>query len=269
MDDMNNNPVSEDQSAPIEQPVVPATTNPSTSGLAIAGLVLGILGILGAFIPLLNLLSLPLSILGLVLAAVGLIGIRNGKHSGKGIAIAGIVLGIIAILVVGIMYGGAAASSSTSSQASASAAASSAAASSAASSSSAATSQGTSSAASQSASATTNSKFEVTIDDARMGTDYSGNPCIIVTYSWKNNSGKDASFAAQIYPQVFQNGVSCDTAIVSGLNSDGYMAQVKPGYGTTVELAYKIKDNSDITVEVGPLINLNKEVWAKATFKLS
>lgn len=76
-----------------------------TSGLAVAGLVLGILAILGAFIPLLNILTFPFAILGLILAIIGLLGINKGKHTGKGVAIAGIVLGAVALVVTVGMYG--------------------------------------------------------------------------------------------------------------------------------------------------------------------
>ena len=86
----------------------------TTSGLAIAGLVLGILAILGAFVPLLNILTAPFAIVGLILAIVGLMGINKGKHSGKGIVVAGVVLGAVALVVTLGMYGcaGAVASSS-------------------------------------------------------------------------------------------------------------------------------------------------------------
>ena len=77
----------------------------TTSGLAVAGLVLGILAILGAFVPLLNILTAPFAIVGLILAVVGLLGINKGKHSGKGIAIAGVVLGAVALVVTVGMYG--------------------------------------------------------------------------------------------------------------------------------------------------------------------
>lgn len=240
-----------------ETPVAPAPTHPSTSGLAIAGLVLGILGILGAFVPLLNLLSLPLSIIGLALAIIGFVGIRKGKHTGKGIAIAGIVLGIIAVLVVALMYGGAAASSNASkSSVSASAAAVSQASS--------------SSVASVASSSTSSSKYAVSIDSARLATDYSGKPVAVVKYTWQNNSDKDASFAVSLSPKCFQNGVQLEVAIMSEeIDNDGYLAQVKPGYGTTLEMAYELKDRSDVLVEVTETFDFSKKVLAKKTFKFN
>ncbi len=78
---------------------------PTTSGLAVAGLVLGILAILGAFVPLLNFGAIPFALVGLVLAMAGFVGIKNGKHTGRGIAIAGIVLGAVSLVVIIGMYG--------------------------------------------------------------------------------------------------------------------------------------------------------------------
>lgn len=112
--------------APVASPYANAQPAPSqapaqaqsTSGLAIAGLVLGILAILGAFVPLLNILTFPFAIVGLILAVVGLLGVNKGKHTGKGVAIAGIVLGAAALVVTIGMYGCAVAASNASSSSS-------------------------------------------------------------------------------------------------------------------------------------------------------
>ena len=111
--------------------------------------------------------------------------------------------------------------------------------------------------------------YEVTIDGVRTGSDYSGNPVVIVTFSWTNNSKESAAFAYKIYPKCFQNGVECDLGISMENDSSGYTAEVKPGYGTTFELAYSVKDDSDVTIEISPLVNVNKEVWVEQTFSLS
>ena len=115
-----NEPADEKQSVPVVPPAVAATppapgaapvadnasqAQQPTSGLAIAGLVLGILAILGAFIPLLNILTAPFAIIGLILAIIGFLGINKGKYAGRGIAIAGIVLGAVALVVTVGMYG--------------------------------------------------------------------------------------------------------------------------------------------------------------------
>lgn len=77
-----------------------ANANPPKSGLAIAGLVLGIVAAATSFLPIINNGSFILAIVGLILSIVGLMGIRKGTKSGKGMAIAGLVLCLVAGAVV-------------------------------------------------------------------------------------------------------------------------------------------------------------------------
>ena len=86
--------------APTGAPRYAPPVKQSTSGLAIAGLVLGIVAALTSFLPIINNASFFIALLGLVLAIAGLVSTRKGKHSGKGIAIAGIVLGIVSAAIV-------------------------------------------------------------------------------------------------------------------------------------------------------------------------
>ncbi len=76
------------------------TTKKPTSGLAVAGLVLGIVAILGSFIPIINNISFIIAIVGGILATVALVGAVKGKHGGKGMAIAGVVLAVVSIVLV-------------------------------------------------------------------------------------------------------------------------------------------------------------------------
>lgn len=82
--------------APIhgQQPPTPAK---GSNGLATAGFVLGLLGLLGSWIPVLNILGILLGVLGVVLAGVGLAKSKKA-NAGKGLAIAGIVLGAVAVI---------------------------------------------------------------------------------------------------------------------------------------------------------------------------
>ena len=64
---------------------------------AVAGLVLGIISIVLIWIPIINLLSLPLGIIGLILSVKG-----RKIEAKKGMATAGMVLSIIA-LVFGVL----------------------------------------------------------------------------------------------------------------------------------------------------------------------
>lgn len=70
----------------------------SANGLAIAGLVLGIVGVIMAFIPCIGwLFAIVMGIIGATLSGIGLSSAAK-LGSGKGMAIAGLVLSIIAIL---------------------------------------------------------------------------------------------------------------------------------------------------------------------------
>ncbi len=70
------------------------------SGLAIAGLVLGIIAAVTSFLPIINNLSAILAVIGGVLAAVALVGAIRGKHDAKGLSIAGVVLAVVSFVVV-------------------------------------------------------------------------------------------------------------------------------------------------------------------------
>lgn len=75
-------------------------------GQSIAGLILGILGIVFAFGPIsawLCVIALPVAIVGLVLSVVGGKKLKaNGQP--KGIATAGLVIGIIAVVFAAISF---------------------------------------------------------------------------------------------------------------------------------------------------------------------
>lgn len=72
----------------------------TTSAMAIAGLVLGILALLSSWIPIINNLSFLIALLGLIFSIVGLVATSRGMRSGKGMAIAALVINIIACVVV-------------------------------------------------------------------------------------------------------------------------------------------------------------------------
>lgn len=75
----------------------------ATNGMAVAGLVLGILGV---FIPFLG-------ILALIFAGIGMSKANDNGGSGKGMAIAGLVLGIVGTLVTLYILGNIGSSSSS------------------------------------------------------------------------------------------------------------------------------------------------------------
>jgi hypothetical protein len=88
------------QSAPMPPQADPPSQLPGkgSNGLATAGFVLSLLGLLSSWIPLLNVVGIILAILGAILAAVGLAKSKRAG-TGKGLAIAGLVLGVAAVVV--------------------------------------------------------------------------------------------------------------------------------------------------------------------------
>lgn len=100
-DEMNQQPVQQTQ-IPEQQQVqnLQPVQNRGTSGMGVASLVLGILAILTSFLPIINNGSFFLAILGLIFAIVGIVVTKNGKKSGRGLAIAGLVLNILSIAIV-------------------------------------------------------------------------------------------------------------------------------------------------------------------------
>lgn len=73
----------------------------ASNGLATAGFVLGLLGFLGSFIPVLNIGGIVLGVVGAILAAVGLAKAKK-SGAGKGLAVSGLILGLLA-LVIGVI----------------------------------------------------------------------------------------------------------------------------------------------------------------------
>lgn len=71
-----------------------------TSAMAIVGLVLGIIAAVSSWVPIVNNLSFVIGAIGLVLAIVGLVGTLRGKRSGKGLAVAAVVVNVVALVVV-------------------------------------------------------------------------------------------------------------------------------------------------------------------------
>ncbi len=231
-------------------------TQKSSSGLAIASLVLGIIAIVTSFLPIINNLSFILALVGLILGVVAIIIIRKGAKKGMGLAVAGTVLGIVSIVVVLATQAAFSAAldealdevnSGTTSSATTGESGSSAAA----------------SAESQAA------KYAVTIDNCTVTTDYQDNPAIVVDYTFTNNSDEATSFMVATIDKAFQNGVELDTGMVMNINNEAAMKDIKPGASVQVQQAFKLADQSDVTVEVEELLSMNDTLLAERTFTVA
>jgi hypothetical protein len=90
-----------DMSSPYSSiPPVPANqpTKPK-NGLGTAGFILGLLGLLFAFIPIIGVIAWPLVIPGLVFGGIGFFRARSGAATNKGLAISGLVLSFVGLVI--------------------------------------------------------------------------------------------------------------------------------------------------------------------------
>ena len=69
------------------------------NGLGTAGFVLGLVGLLFSFLPVIGVVAWPLVILGLVLGLVGVSKANRGQATNKGLAVAGIALSAIGLAI--------------------------------------------------------------------------------------------------------------------------------------------------------------------------
>lgn len=181
-------------------------TQAKTSGLGIASLVLGIIGVVICAIPIFNQVNYISAVLGAIFAIVALIGIKKGKKAGKGLTIAGLVLNIVAIIATSVIIqsyvaGLNAVSESLNTDQTAATT----------SESKDASTEGSDNKAEDAA-----SKFEIT--DETLGGDYFAT----VTGSLKNNSGEKVGSVVLTYTlfDVEGNQVGTATAMTSDLEAD-------------------------------------------------
>lgn len=231
------------------------------SGMAVASLVLGIVGIVTSVLPIINNLSFVMAVLGLVFGIIGIVGVTRGKKSGKGLAIAGVALSVITVILVLVMQAAFSAALDQALEESGYDAGAAQAGQQAA---------GDEAQEPQQASqAEAAAKYAVSIDGCEVGADYEGKPAAIVTFTFTNNSDKDANFMMAVADKAFQNGVQLERAIVSDIDNESSMKDIKPGSSVSVQEAYVLDDESDMTVEVTELISFDDTILAEATFSVA
>ncbi|HXV92857.1 MAG TPA: DUF4190 domain-containing protein [Pseudonocardia sp.] len=77
----------------------PPPPPPPRNGMGTAGFVLGVLGLVVAFIPLVGLIAWPMVIAGIVLSLMGMSRARSDRATNKGLAVAGLACSVIGLLV--------------------------------------------------------------------------------------------------------------------------------------------------------------------------
>lgn len=96
--------------------------------------------------------------------------------------------------------------------------------------------------------------YTVEIKSAAVTQDYDGNPAVIITYSWTNNSSETTSPMFSISTAVFQDGIGMNSAFIyddPAYDGDMYSTDVRPGTTVDVQEAFELSNTtSPIEVEI-------------------
>lgn len=96
--------------------------------------------------------------------------------------------------------------------------------------------------------------YEITIGDAKV-IEYEGENVAVVSMEYKNKSSQDMPFTGALVATAYQNDTEIPEATVIGVEGIEMLAMVErvaPGDKITLQKAYKLRDNSAMTVEVRP-----------------
>ena len=103
-------------------------------------------------------------------------------------------------------------------------------------------------------------KFNVKYVKHEFGTDYEGNKCLYYYYTFTNNGEENATAGIAAHVQCFQDGSECEMAITEDMNDsmNNYaMNEVQPGGTVEVCQTYKLKSDTEITIEASDMISFD------------
>ncbi|MBE1463655.1 DUF4190 domain-containing protein [Kibdelosporangium phytohabitans] len=84
---------------PHQQQAGPHGVAQPQNGLGVAGFVLGIVGLVFSFIPIIGVIAWPLVIIGVVLSGVGISKAKKGEANNLGLAVAGLVTSVVGLVL--------------------------------------------------------------------------------------------------------------------------------------------------------------------------
>ena len=201
-------------------PANSAPENKSGSAVAVVALVFGIIAILFGIIPFVGILALVPAIVAVVCGIVAMKGVR------RGMGIAGLVLGIVTmVIVIGSTVACAGLLSNSNVQV-----------------------------AVNEAVEEYNESFDVTID--KLDVKEKGTVAV-VTYTFTNKGDDEASPWVSCNFDASQGKASLDRNYKISCDDEGFMEEVESGKSVTFQVAYDLKNKKDVTVEVSQLINLS------------
>lgn len=115
------------------------------------------------------------------------------------------------------------------------------------------------------------SNYAVTIDSARIAKNYENKDCLVVDFSFTNNSDSNQSFASAMIATAFQNGVQIDSTVGiyedSSDVTDTEYKMLQPGATAKVTKAYILVSQTPVDIEVSEF--LGNGTVTKRTFDLN
>lgn len=245
----------------------------ATSGMAITALVLGIIGVVLSWIPIVNNLAAVLGVIGVVFGVIAIVKTGpNGKKKGRGLAIAGTILSVLAfVFTLGTqaLYGKALDSVSQSIEDSSSQTSDDA-----KSDDSAASSDSESSATAEGEGDVDSGNYHIKLISAKKSVkDYDGKPTVALTYEITNKQDKNSNFL-DVSVRAFQNKKELETAMYleetpEGYNAEDSVKKLQPGGKMTVVAGFVLEDESSpVEVEAEGTVDLTSEQIVKKTYEL-
>lgn len=109
--------------------------------------------------------------------------------------------------------------------------------------------------------------YYVEVKGASLVKDYDGNPAVVITYAWTNNSEDTTSAEVALMAKAFQDGVQLNTAFIgdaSVYNSELSFKGIRPGTTFEVQCAFELtSESSVIEFEVSELFSLSDDTVAE------
>lgn len=112
--------------------------------------------------------------------------------------------------------------------------------------------------------------FSIQYTNHTVGSDFGGDPCLMVYYDYTNNGSSPSSAMVDVSLQAYQNGELCDAAIpeVNDPAIDNYMSEIQPGQTVNVCQAFSLKDQSDVTLQASEAFSFSGSASASQIIKL-
>lgn len=106
--------------------------------------------------------------------------------------------------------------------------------------------------------------YDVEIKSAFLSSDYTGEPAIIITYEWTNNSDATINAATALMERAFQNGVQIDRstafADIPGYESGTSTRSLRPGATAEVQCVFTLPDETAVVeFEISEFISFSTD----------